>query len=79
MRLWLYEDFIELFELASQIGYEALKERIVERFKMFCKNVIGTVLFNLVTIEESEDYDFKDILAWILYINPANDLIGGDQ
>ncbi|MEG8975257.1 hypothetical protein U8Y98_00785 [Priestia megaterium] len=72
MRQWLYEDFTEFFQLASQQGHFFAKERVCERFKVFCKNIIGTLLFNLIPMKEEIHYDVQDIIKWILYINPDN-------
>jgi hypothetical protein len=79
MRLWLYEDFKELLLIADDTNYLALKERIYERFKVFVKNIISTILFNMATLENHEKYTVEDILKWILFINKDSNSVWGDQ
>ncbi|MFE0341673.1 hypothetical protein ACFW0L_08340 [Priestia megaterium] len=85
MRIWLYEDFKELLEIFNIEGHTALKERILDRFKVFSRNIIGTVLLNLFP-EESEidgtNLNIENLISWILYINPESDFIklrGGEN
>ncbi|HEE9033889.1 TPA: hypothetical protein R2I11_004200 [Bacillus cereus] len=79
MRIWLLDDFIELLEIADKGDFLALKERIYERFKVFIKNILSTILFNMVTVLDYEKYNVKDILNWIIYINKDHSSVGGSQ
>lgn len=83
MRLWLFEDFKELLEISISKGNIPLKERVLDRFKVFSRNIIGTLLFNLFPENKSicEKITKNDLIGWILYINPEDKLIesGGEK
>jgi hypothetical protein len=73
-RLWLYEDFRELFHLANEVGKEPLKERLIERFNTFC-NYIITLVWNYFIELKYKDTDIALILNWILSLTPDNKII----
>lgn len=79
MRLWLFEDFKELLNI-SNVNDKCLvlKERIYDRFKVFSRNIIGTILFNLDTIDDTRA-DIEQIIDWIAYMYPNNKLIRSEQ
>jgi hypothetical protein len=79
MRLWLFEDFKELLNISNANDkYLVLKERIYDRFKVFCRNIIGTVLFNLDKIDDMQG-DIEQIINWIAYMYPNDKLIRREQ
>ncbi|BAH44557.1 hypothetical protein BBR47_35800 [Brevibacillus brevis NBRC 100599] len=76
MRRWLFEDFREFLEIADAPGKEALKERIIERFKVFCKNIFVTTLLNFDSLQDDvEDATVTDIVEWLFFIYPDSHLI----
>ncbi|OKL36683.1 hypothetical protein [Domibacillus mangrovi] len=75
MRRWLIEDFHEFFYIADRKGFIPLKMQINERFMVFCKIIIRTILFNLIPINKDSQYSVKDVIEWILTINPNKDPI----
>ncbi|ALS09932.1 hypothetical protein ABE82_26315 (plasmid) [Paenibacillus peoriae] len=77
MRKWLFEDFVEFLKVADDPKKKALKERIIERFKVFCQKVFATVLFNLHSLDKNiEEVTLTDIVEWLLFVYPDNRLIG---
>ncbi|MDR6717405.1 hypothetical protein [Paenibacillus sp. 2003] len=79
MRVWLFEDFLEFFNIADVSGKEALKERIVERFKVFCKSIFFTTLINFDSIKLDLKESIFDIIDWLLYIFPNDQFINGKE
>lgn len=79
MRSWLFEDFIEFFIISEEPGKDALKERIVERFKVFCKSIFLTTLINFNSIKLDNKESIFDIIDWLLFIFPSNQLINGEE
>ncbi|MGG6447694.1 hypothetical protein [Pseudobacillus badius] len=75
MRHWLVEDFHEFFYIAARKGFVPLKTHINERFMVFCKIIIRTILFNLIPNNKDSQYSVKDVIEWILTINPNEDPI----
>ena len=74
LRKILYEDFLEFINSSRKEINFLLIEETFERFKVFTKTIIGTYLFN-TPLNDSINYDLKDILNWILYINPNDEFI----
>lgn len=70
MRKWLYEDFKEYLYYSNIPEYEAYKIQNEDRFRVFCKTIIGTYLFNLNSLSTNTEYTTKDIIDWIKYIYP---------
>lgn len=72
MRQVVFEDFCNFINYTSSQSSILVLEESFERFKAFTKNIIGTYLFNLSFDEQN---GIIDVLKWILYINPNNELI----
>ncbi|WP_415836873.1 hypothetical protein, partial [Paenibacillus glucanolyticus] len=69
-RAWLFDDFMEFFMLCETSGKFALKERIMERFKVFCKNVFVTTLVNFDILDSNVHATIKDIVDWLYFVYP---------
>ncbi|MEK4081553.1 hypothetical protein [Solibacillus sp. FSL K6-1126] len=80
MREILYWDLIEFIEAARSKSHPLLLEETIDRFKVFTKNILGTYIYN-IPWKDKKEYAIKDILLWILHINPADEYIyhGGAQ
>ena len=80
MREILYWDLIEFIEATRSESHPLLLEETIDRFKVFTKNILGTYIYN-IPWKDKKEYDIKDILLWILHINPADEYIyyGGAQ
>lgn len=74
MRRILFEDFIEFISYVKDNRSAMLVDIIYERFKVFTKNIIGTVLFN-IPLQSSRMYEIQELFEWILYINPNKENI----
>ncbi|KOS63811.1 hypothetical protein [Lysinibacillus sp. FJAT-14222] len=80
MREILYWDLIEFIDAVRSESHPLMLEETIDRFKVFTKNILGTYIYN-IPWEDREAYAVKDILLWILHINPADEHIyhGGAQ
>lgn len=80
MREIIYWDLIEFIEAARSESHPLLLEETIDRFKVFTKNILGTYIYN-IPWKDRKEYAIKDILLWILHINPADEYIyyGGAQ
>lgn len=72
MRIWLYEDFLEFFMLSDTPGKTALKERVVERFKVFCKNIFVTTFLNFDLGNNKRKGTILDLVSWLLFVYPSD-------
>lgn len=74
MRGILYWDFIEFINASRNELYPLMIEEVLERFKVFTKNILGTYIFN-IPWDDTKEYFDGDILRWILYINPEEEYV----
>lgn len=76
MRSLLQSDFEEFFRLSYEVENEPLKERVLERFKVFCRMIFKDFLNYNIFLESIDSVSMRDIAEWKLMIYPDHTLIG---
>ncbi|ODP26692.1 hypothetical protein PTI45_03943 [Paenibacillus nuruki] len=77
MRLLLRNDFEEFFRLSNESGNQLLKERILERFKVFCKIIFKEFLDHNINFNKNTEVSLINIAEWKLEYYPDAERIGG--